>query len=102
MYMNFQTGGFVYIIASKMAGTLYTGVTSDLIKRVSQHRAKEGSQFACKYDVYRLVYYREFDTMPDAIKFEKQLKKWQRAWKIQLIEENNPKWDDLFDQLIQI
>lgn len=99
MNVPYETIGYVYILASKMAGTLYIGVTSDIVKRISQHREAMTGGFTKKHDVHRLVYYQQFGTITDAIKRENQLKKWQRAWKIRLIEENNPKWDDLFSKI---
>jgi len=82
-----------------MAGTLYIGVTSDLIKRISEHRENITGGFTAKYNVHRLVYYEKHGSIADAIQREKRLKKWKRAWKIRLIEKTNPKWDDLFPQL---
>lgn len=100
MYTNFETVGYVYILASGMAGTLYIGVTSDLVKRVSEHRESTKDGFTSKYKVYRQVYHEQYGSMELAIKREKQLKGWNRAWKIRLIEETNPKWDDLFSRLV--
>jgi putative endonuclease len=87
---------YVYILASKVGGTLYIGVTNDLIRRVAEHRLKVVESFTEKYDVVRLVYFEQFDDAENAINREKRLKKWNRAWKIRLIEENNPNWDDLY------
>ena len=87
---------YVYILASKIGGTLYIGVTNDLIRRVAEHRLKLVESFTEKYDVARLVYYEQFDDAENAIKREKRLKKWNRAWKIRLIEGNNPNWEDLY------
>lgn len=99
MYVNFETVGYVYILANKMAGTLYVGVTSDLIKRVSQHKNEIYPGFTQRYDVQRLVYYEQLGSIELAIEREKKLKKWKREWKIKLIESMNPKWDDLFLRL---
>lgn len=90
----------VYILASKRNGTLYTGVTSDLIKRVWEHRNDiiEGS--TKKYRVHLLVYYEFHDDMTSAITREKQIKKWNRAWKLELIEKQNPDWRDLWEELV--
>ena len=85
----------VYILASREYGTLYIGVTSDLIARLWQHRSSEVKGFASKYHVYRLVRFEQFDVMYDAIAREKQLKRWHRQWKINLIESENPQWADL-------
>jgi putative endonuclease len=87
---------YVYILASRIGGTLYIGVTNDLIRRVAEHRLKLSKGFTKKYAVDRLVYFEQFDDTENAIKREKQLKKWNRAWKIRLIEELNPNWDDLY------
>ena len=85
---------YIYILASKIGGTLYIGVTRDLIRRVAEHRLKLVESFTEKYDVARLVYYEQFDDAENAIKREKRLKKWNRAWKIRLIEESNPNWEE--------
>ena len=87
---------YVYILANKIGGTLYIGVTSDLIRRIAEHRLKSVKSFTKKYDVDRLVYFEQFDDVENAIRREKRLKKWNRAWKIRLIEELNPNWDDLY------
>ena len=86
---------YVYILASKKNGTLYIGVTNDLEVRVLQHRQKTNEGFTSKYDVGLLVYFETFQYVNDAIKREKQLKKWNRQWKINLIEEDNKDWNDL-------
>jgi putative endonuclease len=89
----------VYILASDRNGTLYIGVTSDLVKRVWQHREHVVEGFTDRYRVERLVWYEQHETMESAIAREKQLKKWRRAWKIRLIETNNPYWNDLWDRI---
>jgi putative endonuclease len=86
-----------YILASKKRGTLYVGVTNDLPNRVLQHKAGTGSTFTRRYNVHRLVYYEQYDDVRDAIQREKSLKRYARAWKINLIEENNPDWRDMSD-----
>lgn len=91
--------GFIYILASKRRGTIYIGVTSDLAKRIWQHKNNTVEGFTDKYDVKLLVYYEAFDEITNAIEREKQLKRWHRQWKINLIEENNPDWDDLYKTL---
>ena len=91
--------GYVYILASKKNGTLYVGVTSDLGGRVWQHKQRTHPGFTARYGATRLVWYREFFEIGDAIVFEKQLKKWRRAWKIALIEEMNPGWAELYGGL---
>ncbi len=86
----------IYILASRMYGTLYVGVTSDLCSRVSLHKQKLLPGFTAKFGVNRLVYFELHDSMESAIKREKQLKEWKRSWKIQLIETPNPQWLDLY------
>lgn len=86
---------YVYILASRKHGTLYIGVTNDLIRRVHQHKLKMVRGFTKKYGVGLLVYFEIFDDPLSAIAREKQLKKWNREWKIQLIEAKNPNWVDL-------
>jgi putative endonuclease len=90
---------YVYILASRIGGTLYIGVTNDLIRRVAEHRSKLVESFTEKYEVGRLVYFEQFDDVENAIKREKRLKKWNRAWKIRLIEEFNRNWDDLYSSI---
>jgi putative endonuclease len=87
----------VYILASRRHGTLYIGVTNNLRTRIEQHRLGLGSAFVRKYSVYRLVYVETYERAEDAIAREKQLKKWNRDWKIQLIEKDNLEWRDLSD-----
>ncbi len=84
-----------YILASKPYGTLYIGVTSDLIARLYRHRTGQVKGFTSKYGVYLLVRFELFETMYDAIAREKQLRRWHRQWKINLIESENPQWVDL-------
>ncbi len=90
---------FIYILASKRNGTLYIGVTNDLLKRVYQHNEKLVSGFTHKYNVKILVYYEKYSDIYSAIEREKKLKKWRRQWKINLIESVNPHWNDLYDGL---
>ena len=92
--------GYVYLLASRRNGTLYTGVTSDLIQRVWNHKHDIHEGFTKQYQVHRLVYFEAHQDIRDAIIREKQIKKWKRAWKIRLIEERNPEWRDLFDELL--
>jgi putative endonuclease len=87
--------GFVYIMASRKNGTLYIGVTSDLSKRVFEHKNEIMEGFTKRYGVHLLVYYEKYGCMMEAIKREKQLKKWRRSWKIRLIESINKEWVDL-------
>jgi len=91
----------VYILASGRNGTLYVGVTSDLITRTWQHREHVVEGFSKKYEVSQLVWWESHATMESAITREKQLKRWNRAWKIRLIEERNPYWHDLWEQIVQ-
>lgn len=86
---------FVYMLASRRHGTLYIGVTNDLARRVGQHQSKATSGFTAQYDVTRLVWYESYERIDEAIAREKALKKWRRDWKIRLIEEMNPEWEDL-------
>ena len=92
---------YVYILASKRNGTLYTGVTNNLLNRNFQHKLKQNpDSFTAKYKVDKLVYFEEYQYIQDAILRETQMKKWNRQWKIRLIEENNPTWRDLFFDMI--
>jgi putative endonuclease len=88
---------WTYIITNEYKTTLYIGITSDLEHRIDQHHAGTFEGFSKTYNLKYLVHYESFTEVKDAIRREKQLKKWNRAWKIQLIEENNPKWEDLSD-----
>lgn len=90
----------VYILASQRNGTLYIGVTSDLIKRIWQHKNNIVEGFSQKYHVHLLVYYELLESMDAAILREGQLKKWNRAWKLRLIEASNPLWRDLYNEII--
>jgi putative endonuclease len=92
---------WVYILASQPGGTLYIGVTNDLVRRVYEHRTKVADGFTKKYDVDRLIHSERFDDIENAIRREKRLKKWNRAWKIRLIEETNPNWDDRYPSIAQ-
>jgi putative endonuclease len=93
-------GGWVYILASRRNGTLYTGVTANLPARMVQHRQKRGSKFAAKYSVALLVHAEHFERIDEAIAREKAIKKWHRAWKVALIEKGNPAWNDLFEHIL--
>lgn len=92
-----ERSSYVYILASRRNGTLYTGVTSDLSRRVYQHREGRSSGFTATYGVTRLVWYEIFADIRDAIDAEKRIKRWRRAWKIELIEKTNPQWLDLYE-----
>jgi len=91
---------FVYIMASQHHGTLYIGVTNNLIRRVYEHREKITPGFTAKYNVNRLVWFDQTDSIEAAIQHEKRLKHWQRAWKIEMIEKANPEWEDLYASLL--
>ena len=91
---------YVYILASKRNGTLYIGVTSNLIKRIYEHKNNLIEGFTKKYNIHNLVYYEITEDVNSAIAREKQLKRWKRNWKIELIEKNNPEWKDLYFELI--
>jgi putative endonuclease len=94
--MNIERSYWVYILASRIGGALYIGVTNDLVRRVYEHRTNAVRGFTEKYDIHRLVYFEQFNDAENAIRREKRLKKWNRDWKIRLIEESNPNWDDLY------
>ena len=91
---------YLYILSSQKNGTLYVGVTSDIIKRVYEHKAKLRKGFTSKYNVTQLVYYEIWATAQEAIAREKQIKHWNRIWKIKRIEQDNPEWKDLYEKLI--
>jgi putative endonuclease len=95
VYMPF----FVYILASKRNGTLYVGVTNDLARRITEHKAKLIPGFTQKYGVTLLVYFETFESLLEARAHEHSLKRWRRAWKLKLIEQLNPDWRDLTDEL---
>jgi putative endonuclease len=88
-----------YVLASKRNGTLYIGVTNNLLRRVHQHKSGGVPGFTRRYGVDKLVYYETFANVCDALTAEKRLKAWKRQWKIELIEERNPQWHDLYDVL---
>jgi putative endonuclease len=90
---------FIYILASKRNGTLYIGMTNDLVKRVYEHKNDLVEGFTKKYSVHNLVYYERYNDVYSAIAREKRLKKWKRQWKIDLIEKDNPQWRDLYAEL---
>jgi putative endonuclease len=97
--MSAERHYYVYMLASKIGGTLYIGVTNDLVRRVYEHREKFVEGFTKKYDVANLVYFESHSDVEAAITREKQMKKWNRAWKVRLIEESNPNWDDLYPRI---
>jgi len=90
---------YVYILASKNNVTIYTGVTNDLIRRVYEHKEKSVKSFSKQYDVDRLVYFEQHQSISNAIQREKNIKHWSRQWKLELIEKNNPEWRDLYPEI---
>ncbi len=92
---------FIYILASKKNGTLYIGITNNLIKRVYEHKNNLIKGFTQKYNIHQLVYYEVFNDVYEAITREKRLKKWKRQWKIELIRKFNPEWKDLYEKILQ-
>lgn len=97
-----QTASYVYMMASQRKnGTLYVGATSDLIKRVWEHKNKVVPGFTAQYDVHMLVYYEIHQTVMEAARRERRFKNWCRQWKINLIEQNNPTWRDLYDEICE-
>jgi putative endonuclease len=92
---------YVYILASKNNRTLYTGITSNLIKRIWEHKSKVISGFTSKYNVHKLVYFEEFQDINSAFNREKLLKSWKRKWKVDLIEKENLSWIDLYDNIVR-
>ena len=95
-----MNGYYVYIMASRRNGTLYIGMTGNLGERVRAHKKGTASAFTKEYGVTKLIYYEQHRDIKDAITREKQMKKWNRAWKLELIEEVNPNWRDLSDDLV--
>jgi putative endonuclease len=100
--LSAMKGGWVYIMTNKPNGTLYTGITANLPRRIWQHREGEGSDFCRRYGLTRLVYAEHHDEIEVAIRREKQIKEWRRAWKIRLIHSINGGWDDLYDTLVNL
>lgn len=90
---------YVYLLASKKHGTLYLGVTNDIVRRIHEHKSKVVAGFSKRYSVDRLVWFEIYDDPVTAIEREKELKKWRREWKVRLIEEQNPEWIDLYPQI---
>jgi putative endonuclease len=90
----------VYILASKRNGTLYIGVTSDLVKRIWEHKNNMVDGFTKRYNVHQLVWYELHESMESAITREKRLKNWKRKWKLELIERRNPKWIDMYSTIV--
>src|SRR3989344_4641309 len=99
-YDKMKNGYYVYILASRKNGTLYIGVTNNLVKRIWEHKNNLVKGFTEKYSVHNLVYYETFDNIDQAIMKEKQMKKWKRYWKIKQINRMNPDWKDLYNSII--
>ena len=91
---------YVYILASKRNGTLYVGVTSNLVKRIWEHKNNLAEGFSKRYRIHDLVWYEMHETMDSAIQREKRIKEWKRAWKLELIEKTNPDWQDLYHTIV--
>jgi putative endonuclease len=98
--MSAEKTFWVYMLANKPSGTLYIGVTSNLVQRIWQHKNKVAEGFTTTYGVDRLMWYEQHGNAESAITREKQLKKWNRAWKIELIRQANPDWRDLYDRMV--
>lgn len=92
--------GFVYIMSNKQDGVLYIGVTSDIVKRVYEHKNSFVDGFTKQYNLKNLVYYEVYDDIEEAIKREKQLKNWHREWKMELVNKQNPNWKDLYESIL--
>jgi putative endonuclease len=91
--------GYVYMLSNRRHGTLYVGVTNDIVRRVHEHRTGAVDGFTKRHGLHRLAFFETHETVPLAIEREKQLKRWKRDWKVRLIEETNPDWDDLYPGL---
>jgi putative endonuclease len=99
--MTQTPGGWVYILTNRPNGTLYIGVTNDLMRRIHEHRSGSASMFTRRYYLRKLVYFEHHDAIQTAIQRETSVKRWPRAWKVNLITGENPEWTDLFGQLLQ-
>lgn len=97
--MFMEKGGYTYILTNKAHGTLYIGVTADLVRRIHQHLTGEGAGFSKRHRLTKLVWFQEHASIENAIDNEKQLKRWRRDWKINLIERANPNWSDLYPNI---
>ena len=97
-----KSGGFVYIVTNRKGGTLYIGSTSDLIGRIFEHKNKLiPKSFTAKYNLDKLVYFEWHNSLENMVRRERQLKEWKRAWKVELIEQQNPDWNDLYNKVLQ-
>ena len=90
---------YIYILANKPYGTVYIGITNDLSRRIYEHKNNAIKGFTSRYDLHKLVYYEPFDDIQDALRREKNLKAWKRDWKIKLVSEFNPEWENLYEKL---
>jgi putative endonuclease len=90
---------YVYILASRKDGAIYVGITNDIVRRIYERRIKAVRGFTSKYNITRLVWFEIYDDPISAISREKELKKWKRAWKVQLVETQNPQWNDLYESI---
>jgi putative endonuclease len=90
---------YVYIIASRKDGAIYIGITNDIVRRIYEHRTKAVPGFTSRYNITRLVWFEIYDDPITAISREKELKKWRRSWKVELIEKDNPEWNDLYESI---
>ena len=97
--MKHEKDFYVYMLANGRNGTIYKGMTSNLIQRIGQHKYEDGSKFTTQYNVKKLVWYKHCENWEEAVKWEKKLRWYKRAWKMNLIEETNPNWDDLYEQI---
>jgi putative endonuclease len=93
---------YVYILANKRNGTLYTGFTNDLLRRVYEHKNEFVEGLTRRYGIHKLVYFEQCDDYDSGLQREKQIKEWKRKWKLELIEQDNPKWNDLYEELVNI
>ena len=100
-FFGMKSGGWVYVMASGRMGTLYIGSTSDLLVRVSEHKNKTFPGFTADHNVNKLVYYEWHDSLENMVKRERQMKKWNRNWKIKVIIDMNPDWVDLYDEVLK-
>ena len=92
--------GFIYMMTNKQYGVLYIGITSDIVKRVYEHKNSYVDGFTKQYNLNILVYYEVYDEIEEAIKREKQLKNWHREWKVELVNKQNPNWEDLYESIL--
>ena len=93
---------YVYMIASDRNGTIYKGMTSNLVQRIYQHKHENGSQFTPQYNVKKLVWYKHCENWENAVTLEKRLRRYKRSWKLDLIEEINPNWNDLYNEITEL